>query len=109
MLCHDAGVGQHWHKVCVPIPAWNDVQVDVSFDAGTGGSAEVEASICAVRLERSIEYRQRLVEQFPQLSTFNGIHFARGGEVAIGRNQDMPVRVRIEIENHETGRPAVQD
>lgn len=109
MLGHNPRVGQHWHEVCVPVPPWNDVQVDVPLDASAGGSSEVEASICAVRLERSIEYRQRLVEQFPQLSTFNGIHFARGGEVAIGRNQDMPVRVRIEIENHETGRPAVQD
>jgi len=29
--------------------------------------------------------------------------------MAVRRNQDVPVRVRVEIENHEAGRPAVQD
>ena len=62
MLCHDPRVGQHWHEVCVPVPTWNDVQVDVPFDAGAGGSAEVEAGICPVRFESSIKYRQGLVE-----------------------------------------------
>ncbi len=109
MLGDNPSVGQHWHEVCVPIPAWNDVQVDVPFDACAGGSSEVAAGICPVRLERSIKYRQGLVEQFPELCLLSCIHFARGSEVAIGCNQDVPIRVRIKIENHETGRPAVQD
>ena len=109
MLCHDTRVGQHWHEVCVPIPAWNDVQVEVSFDAGSGGSAEVEPSVGPVWLERPVQHGQGLIEQVPELSTFNGIHFARGGEMAIGSDQNVTIRVRIEIKNHEAGRSAVQD
>jgi hypothetical protein len=54
MLGHNAGIGQHGHEVCVPVPPWNDVQMDVPLDACAGGSAEVQAGICPVRFEGAI-------------------------------------------------------
>ena len=109
MLSHYACIGQHRHEVRIPVPAGYDMEMDVSFDACASGSAEVEAGICAMRLERPIEYLERPIEQLPELGPLHGVHLSWRGEMAVRRNQDVPVRIRIEIEDHEAGRPAVQD
>ena len=76
MLSHYACIGQHRHEVRIPVPTRYDMEMDVSFDTCASGSAEVEAGICAMWLERPIEYLERPIEQLPELGPLHGVHLS---------------------------------
>ncbi len=81
----------------------------MSFDAGSRRATEVQTGIRPVRFEGAVEYVERLVEQLPDFGPLVGIQLAGGGEVPVRRDQDMPIRVWVKVENHEARRPAVQN
>ena len=79
------------------------------LDSCAGCATEIKTSIRSMRLQCPIEHRECVIKELPELSPLCGVQFSRVGEVAVGGDQNVPVGVGVEIEDHEAGRTAVQD
>ena len=83
--------------------------MEVSLDAGTCAATEVHTRVRAVRMQGAVQHVEAAVKELPQLGAFLGVKGAGRGEVSIRGDQQVTVGVRVEVEDHETRRPAVQN
>jgi len=51
-LTDNIGIAAHIHKICVSVPSWNEMDVEMLGQAGTGTSAKVHTNIEAVGFYR---------------------------------------------------------
>ena len=85
------------------------MHVDVVGDAGAGALAEVHPEVDALGLVGSLDGLLGLARQHHQLGPGGVIGLGELGDVAVGRDHQMPAGIRIDIQQNEIIQPAVED
>ncbi len=83
--------------------------MDVVLDAGAGDAALVEADVVAVRLVDLLEPAHRALGQGHHLRQAVPGQILQAADVLEGRDHQVAVRVREEVEDHEAALAAVDD
>jgi hypothetical protein len=90
MLRYDSYIGQHGHEVRVPLPAWDDVLVQVPDDAGAGRAAEIPAEIESFRAILRRQNLNRSNREGVDLVNFLRVKRAQISNMAARRHLQMP-------------------
>jgi len=97
------------HKICIPDPAGQNVEVEVVGDAGTRGFAQVESHVQAARVVNLPQHEFGALGQEHQLIGGLGRDRSQRGEMLVGHDHDMASGVRIGVEAHKTVHAAMDD
>ena len=108
-LRHHFRVRDHRHEVVVARPARHHVHVDVVLDPGAGDPPLVEADVVAVRRVHLLEPADRGLGERHHLGGGLGRDLLDRADVLVRRDHQVPVRVRVEVEDHEGALAAVDD
>ena len=109
MIGDDPRFTHHGHERRIAIPAGDEMEMQVVADARSGGFAEVEAYIDALRFEKLPENGRALLEQFHDFRRFLRRQKRQIHDVPQGSHHDMPVVVRKFVHDDESGLATVQD
>jgi hypothetical protein len=101
--------GGDGHKICVPEPAWQNVQVNVVGDACACGFAKVEAHVEAARVVNLTQHKFGTLGKEHQLIGSVGRHSSERGEMLVGHDHDMARGVGVSVETHEAVQAAMDD
>jgi hypothetical protein len=96
-----ARFSRYRHEVCIADPAWDDVQVEVFSNSGSGSLAQIHAeieSICIVDFLQRRDCPLRKVHHFGELFRISAND---GVTVLVWRNHQMAGRIRKEIQDNE--------
>ena len=105
----DAGVGGGGEEVDVAVPAGDEVPVEVLFDAGSGGGAEVEADVEAVGAEGGGEGRFEVFEGGEAFKEFVVGEVFEVGDDAVGEDESVAGVVGVAVQDGEAGFAAPDD
>src|ERR1019366_8207752 len=108
-LGHHPGFADDANEIGVRYPARQDVHVDVSGHAGARGFSYVHAEIDAVGPIESAQNRLHPLRQSHHLLGGIGRKLLQLVQVGVGHNHDVPIGVRIGIENDVAMRRAMDD
>lgn len=101
MLGHDPRVREDRHEVDVPVPAGDDVDVEVVLQGRAGTPTEVDPDVGAVGRKRPIEGIERSIDERPDLRPFVLLEVAGIGDVAGGGDQKVAVGVRVAVQEYD--------
>lgn len=97
------------HKVCVAVPAGDDMPMDVAGDARSAGSAEVDADVETVGMEHFGYPVYRRCDQLVDFKKFLVGEFAEVGGVFVGCDHKVATGVGVSVEDDEGGMSSEQD
>src|SRR5579864_1954616 len=109
VLGNDAHVGENGHEVRVAAPARHDMHVPVIDDPGSGGASEVPAEVVAIRGVFGAKRFESLRGEPMQLEGLGVVEPVEVDAVTVGRNEEVPGRVRVLVEHHEGALAAMDD
>ena len=92
-LGDDADIGDDGHEVGIPIPAGDEVLVEVAGHAGAGTAAEVDADIEALGGDGAFEQFDGEDGLVGEVGEFIGVEFAEVGFVGLGGDEEMAVGI----------------
>ncbi len=105
LLGQHARFADHGHEVGVAHPARDEVHVQVMLNAAAGRLPEIEPHVDAARLVRFAQHDLRSLRELGDLVQFLGRQSAERGDVPARNHHEVPVVVRIAIED-DVGRAA---
>jgi len=97
------------HKICVPYPAWQRMQMDMVGNAGTGGLAKVETHIEAARLIGLVQSNLRVLSESYQFVCCVWGKRCERGEVLIRHDHYVACGVWIRVEAYKAVQTAIDD
>jgi len=100
-LADNIGVSTNVYEIRITVPSGHDVYVQVSRQARPGASPEVHPYIEAVRVYSQRKRFLGFADELDHLKHFLVVGLVEVGDVPQGRYQEMPVVVRVAIEDYD--------
>jgi len=107
-LAYNIGITAYAHKIRVPIPSWDEVDVKMLGQSGSCAPAEIHSNVEAMRLYRQRQGLFCFPYQFGQLQHLFITGLVNVGDVPGRRYEQMTIVVREAVEYHEAALRAPQ-
>ena len=91
------------HEVCVSLPAWDQVQMDMSRDTRSGDATQVDPHIISFRFQRPVDGRLGIAGGLHQLKGFFCGEFFQGSLVCVGGHHKVADVIGEPIQDGEAG------
>lgn len=108
-LGNDPGVGGACHEISVAVPPGNDMPMEVGRDPGSPGGSHVHSDVKSIWVEYSLNPGCCVADELVDLKKFLVAQVAEIGGVLIGGDHQVSARIRVAIEDDESGFSSVED
>lgn len=98
MLGNGADLGADGHEVMVAFPAWNEMEMEVVGDAGSGGSSQIEANIDTMGFQVTAEDGGAGGQHRHEPAALVLGEFGEVGEMPAGSQEQVAIGVRKAVE-----------
>jgi hypothetical protein len=101
-LADNLGISANTHKVCVSVPAGDDMDVQMTRQSRPGASAEIHPNVEAVRFYRQRECLLGFPDQQDHFKQLLAACLVEVGDVSGRRYQQVAIIIGEAIQNHDT-------
>jgi len=88
-------------EVRIPVPAWNEMHMEVPGDTGSCGSSEVDPKVKAMGAYRAAQALHHRLEHPQHFVPLRFCERTQRPYVAVRRDHEVPVIIRVAIEQRE--------